>query len=73
VRVLVSEGEVGLCAGCRHAHVVEGAASEFWRCGLHDEEPERFPRYPELPVRACEGHEPGEPGRSARGEGGGSV
>lgn len=56
--------DAGLCATCRHAHVIEAEASTFYRCLRHEDEPERFPRYPELPVDACEGFERGEPERS---------
>lgn len=57
--------EAGLCAGCRHAHVIEGRESTFYRCKRHEDEPQRFPRFPELPVRECEGHEEGIPERSS--------
>lgn len=57
--------EAGLCAGCRHAHVVEGRESTFYRCKLHEEQPDIFARYPELPVRECPGYEAGEPERSS--------
>jgi hypothetical protein len=51
--------DVGLCAGCRHARVVETPRSRFWMCGRAASEP-RFARYPRLPVLACEGCEPPE-------------
>lgn len=60
------EAEVGLCARCRHATAIEGERSTFWRCGRHEEEPERFPRFPETPVVDCPGHEEGEPERATR-------
>lgn len=47
----------GLCAGCRHARVVESRTSVFACCGLAWSDP-AFPRYPRLPVVACAGHEP---------------
>lgn len=50
--------EAGLCADCRHAHVVETARrSVFWRCTRAETDP-RYLRYPPLPVRVCPGHEP---------------
>lgn len=57
--------EPGLCAGCRHAHVIEAEASTFFRCLLHEEAPETYDRYPQLPVRSCEGFEEGSPERSS--------
>lgn len=51
--------QAGLCAGCRHARVVETPRSRFWRCGRAASDP-RFARYPRLPVLECEGYEPGE-------------
>jgi len=64
--------EVGLCAGCRHARVVETPRSRFWMCGRAASDA-RFARYPRLPVLECEGYEPpdreapgGAPGLSAR-------
>lgn len=62
----------GLCGSCRHAQVVEGARSTFWRCGMHDEDPERFPKYPPMPVVECGGYEEdegGEEGEDGEGEG----
>lgn len=56
--------EPGLCANCGHAHAIEAENSTFYRCLLHESEPERFDRYPELPVRRCDGFEEGEPDRS---------
>lgn len=53
--------EPGLCASCRHAEAIQGARSTFWRCGRHEDEPERFPRFPEVPVVECAGYEEGEP------------
>jgi hypothetical protein len=50
--------DVGLCAACRHARVVETArGSRFWRCARAERDP-HYVRYPPLPVRACRGHEP---------------
>ena len=49
--------EVGLCAGCRHARVVETPRSRFWLCGRAASDP-RFARYPRLPMLECVGYEP---------------
>lgn len=49
--------EPGLCATCRHAHVVQTERSRFWLCGRHKTEPDRFRKYPPLPVLRCAGHE----------------
>jgi hypothetical protein len=49
---------VGLCAGCRHARVIETARSRFWLCGRSATD-SRFARYPRLPVLECPGYEPG--------------
>ena len=52
--------EVGLCARCGHARVVESRrGSRFWMCTRSRTDP-RFPRYPVLPVLACRGFEPRE-------------
>jgi hypothetical protein len=56
----------GLCAGCRHARVIENRrGSRFTLCELsrHDE---RFPRYPALPVLGCAGYAPPD-ARAAQG------
>lgn len=50
---------VGLCAGCRHARLVETPRSRFWLCGLAASDA-RFARYPQLPVLECPGYEPPE-------------
>ena len=55
---------VGLCAGCRHARVVETPRSKFWLCGRAATDP-RFARYPRLPVLECAGYEP--PGEEEAG------
>jgi hypothetical protein len=53
--------DVGLCARCRHAHVVRNdRGSRFYRCRLADTDP-RFPKYPRLPVLRCDGYAPIEP------------
>jgi len=54
---------VGLCAGCRHARVVQSKRSTFWLCELSRTDP-RFPRYPALPVLQCAGFEPLPPAAS---------
>jgi hypothetical protein len=47
----------GLCAGCRHAHLIEtGRGSTFVLCERSRTDP-RFPRYPRLPVVRCPGFE----------------
>jgi hypothetical protein len=51
--------DVGLCATCRHAHViVSDRGSRFYRCERSKTDP-RFPRYPPLPVAACIGYDEG--------------
>jgi hypothetical protein len=53
----VSDDRAGLCADCKHAHVIETTrASRFYRCRLSETDT-RFPRYPRLPVLACAGYE----------------
>jgi hypothetical protein len=48
---------IGLCATCRHAHVVHSSrGSTFYRCQLAETDP-RFSRYPRLPVLRCAGYE----------------
>ena len=50
--------EVGLCACCRHARVIENRnGSRFYLCGRAKED-RRYPKYPPLPVMECEGWEP---------------
>jgi len=51
---------IGLCARCRHARVVETERSVFWMCGRSADDA-RFPKYPRLPVIECVGFEPLEP------------
>ena len=53
---------IGLCAACRHAHVVQSSrGSAFYRCRRAESDP-RFPKYPRLPVLRCAGYEPAEEG-----------
>jgi hypothetical protein len=52
--------DVGLCARCCHARLVETPRSVFWMCALAASDA-RFPRYPRLPVLACDGFAEGEP------------
>jgi hypothetical protein len=55
---LVTERQIGQCAGCANAVVQTSAKGhDFWRCRLADED-ERFMRYPPLPVADCAGFEP---------------
>jgi hypothetical protein len=50
------EDEVGLCAACAHARVIESArGSRFYLCQLSFVDP-RYPRYPPLPVVQCNGY-----------------
>jgi len=47
---------VGLCATCRHAHVITSArGSQFLLCRLSVSDP-LFAKYPRLPVLRCGGH-----------------
>ena len=51
------EGEIGLCASCRHVRRVETErGSVFYRCARAATDP-RFRKYPPLPVVRCEGYE----------------
>jgi hypothetical protein len=53
-----SRDPIGLCAACRHAHVVRSShGSTFYRCQLAETDP-RFSKYPRLPVLRCAGYEP---------------
>jgi hypothetical protein len=62
-RVKFGADDVGLCATCRHARVLETPRSMFWRCLLaaHDA---RFDKYPRLPVLHCIGYERVPPAES---------
>jgi len=54
------EGEIGLCASCRHVRRVETErGSVFYRCARAATDP-RFRKYPPLPVVRCEGYEANE-------------
>jgi hypothetical protein len=47
---------VGLCAGCRFAHVIESErGSIFYLCERSRTDP-AFPKYPRLPVLQCAGY-----------------
>lgn len=50
---------VGLCAACRHAHVLRHprGGPDYWRCTRAETDP-RYPKYPQLPVQRCPGFEP---------------
>ncbi len=48
------DAEVGLCARCHHARVLESQRSHFFLCELSRKDP-RFAKYPPLPVRQCAG------------------
>jgi molybdenum cofactor cytidylyltransferase len=51
---------IGLCASCRHVHIVQSArGSTFYLCRLAESDP-RFSRYPRLPVLRCAGYESAE-------------
>jgi hypothetical protein len=57
--------EVGLCADCRFARVVESSrGSRFYLC-LRAETDPLFRKYPRLPVLQCSGHEAGSEGGHA--------
>jgi hypothetical protein len=58
-RVIGESGnrEIGLCATCVHARVIESdRGSRFYMCERSRTD-ERFPRYPRLPVIACIGYD----------------
>lgn len=56
-----SYDRVGLCRGCRNAHMVKTPRSEFWLCRLSASDA-RFEKYPRLPVKECPGYAPGGSG-----------
>jgi hypothetical protein len=69
--------QVGLCADCRHARIIENRrGSRFWMCKRSTTDT-RFPRYPRLPVLECSGYERGTPestgGRKDNDAGSGNV
>jgi hypothetical protein len=50
--------QLGLCAGCLHARLIESAkGSHFLLCQLSQSDP-AFPKYPRLPILACSGYSP---------------
>ena len=49
--------DVGLCASCRHARVIEGETSRFYLCEVSVINP-AYPKYPVLPVLRCVGYKP---------------
>lgn len=52
--------EVGLCAHCLHARIIQSTkSSRFYLCGLAASD-EQFTKYPRLPVTACTGYESAE-------------
>ena len=52
---------VGLCAACKHVHLVKSAkGSYFVMCNLAKTDP-RFSKYPVLPVFHCPGYQPADP------------
>ena len=63
----VESANVGLCARCLHARIVETPRSRFWLCerSRHDT---TYARYPRLPIMSCRGFEAGEPGRGSSAE-----
>jgi len=49
--------DIGLCATCRHANVIQSdRGKKYYLCQLGLTDPS-FPKYPRLPVLACRGYE----------------
>jgi hypothetical protein len=56
--------DAGLCAACRHVHIVRSdRGSVFYQCRLSFTDP-RFVPYPRLPVLRCAGFAPSPAGGS---------
>jgi hypothetical protein len=52
---------IGLCATCKHVHLVKSAkGSYFVMCNLAKTDP-RFSKYPVLPVYYCPGYKSADP------------
>ncbi len=51
---------VGLCAVCKHVHIIKSAKGSFFlMCHMAKTDP-RFEKYPVLPVLQCAGFEQAE-------------